>query len=129
MKKPRRSFSEEVKSRAVDEYVSGRRRAADVANDLGIGQGLLYRWRLQLAEQAKGARVEELEAEGHHPEDARRIQSLEDELLIYKEKLAEAMVHNDLLKKLHGPLYPELKNANGLDEIKRILDRSKRRVK
>jgi transposase-like protein len=129
MKKPRRTFSDEVKQKAVDDYVSGRRPAAEVANELGIGQGMLYRWRVQLAEKAKGVRVEELEAQGHHPEDARRIQSLEDELLLYKEKLAEATVHVDLLKKLHGPLYPELKNANGLEEIKRILDRSKRRAK
>jgi transposase-like protein len=127
--KNRSRFTLEQKRAAIDDFESGRRTAAQVAASLGIAQGVIYKWRTMLAEKAKGARVDELESEGHNPEDARRIMQLEIELELYKQKVAELTIREDLLKKLHGPLYPALKNANGLDEIKRILDQSKRRVK
>lgn len=128
-RKPRRTFSDEDKRRAVDDYVSGRKSAEEAGASVGVTSAVIYKWRVQLAEKAKTARREELEAEGHNPADVRRIMQLEEELSAYKEKLAEALVHNDILKKLHGPLYPQLKNANSYDEIKRILDQSKRRAK
>lgn len=128
-KKTRRTFSDEQKQRAVEDYVSGRKSAEDAAAEAGVTAAVIYKWRVQLVEKARGNRIEELESQGHHPADVRKIISLEEELLAYKEKLAEALVHNDILKKLHGPLYPQLKNANSYDEIKRILDQSKRRAK
>lgn len=128
-KRPRRFHSEEFKRQVVEEFTSGRKSAAEVAGEIGVAQGVIYKWRTQISEADKGLRVEELEEQGHSKIDARRIIQLETEVLLYKEKLAEMTVREDLLKKLHGPLYPALKNANGLDEIKRILDQSKRRVK
>lgn len=128
-KKPRKFYSEDEKRQAVDEFTSGRKSAAVIAQELGVAQGVIYKWRTQQSEAAKGLRVEELQGQGHSEADARRVLQLETEILLYKEKLAEMTVREDLLKKLHGPLYPALKNANGLDEIKRILDQSKKRVK
>lgn len=128
-RKQRRTFSEEEKRKAVDDYVSGRKSAEEAGAQAGVAAAIIYKWRVQLAEKARGHRIEELEAQGHNPSDVKRIMALEEELAAYKEKLAEALVHNDILKKLHGPLYPQLKNASSYEEIKRILDQSKRRAK
>lgn len=128
-RKPRRTFSDEDKRRAVDDYVSGRKSAEEAGASVGVSSAIIYKWRVQLAEKSKNTRRDELEALGHNPADVRRIMQLEEELSAYKEKLAEALFHNDILKKLHGPLYPALKNANSYEEIKRILDQSKRRAK
>lgn len=103
--------------------------AEQAGAESGVTAGIVYKWRVQLAEKARGHRIEELESQGHNPSDVRRIMELEEEMAAYKEKLPEAMVHNDILKKLHGPLYPQLKNASSYEEIKRILDQSKRRAK
>lgn len=128
-RRTRRTFSDEQKQKAVEDYTSGRKSAEEAASEAGVATAVIYKWRVQLAEKSRGHRIEELESKGHNPSDVRKIIALEDELLAYKEKLAEALVHNDILKKLHGPLYPQLKNANSYEEIKRILDQSKRRAK
>jgi transposase-like protein len=99
-RKSKFQISDEQKLKAVAEYVSGERRAEEVARELGVPQGYLYKWRVQFDEQAKGARVEELESMGHTRSEARKIQSLEAELEEYKKKLAEQVLINDLLKKL-----------------------------
>jgi transposase-like protein len=115
MGKPRRQFSEETKRQAVDDFVSGRRSAAEISAELGVAQGVIYRWRVQLEEQARGLRVGELEAEGRHPEDAKRIQRLEEELAEYKRKLGEQTLINDLLKKLRNlPISQRESELSGL---------------
>lgn len=107
MARKRHYFTDEQKQQAVNEYVSGKRRAEDIANDLGVPQGYLYKWRVQLDEQAKGARVEELESMGHSKYEARKIQSLEDEIEEYKKKVAEQSLIIDLLKKLQTPKHSQ----------------------
>lgn len=100
MGKNRRQFSEEAKRQAVDDFVSGRRTAAEIAAELGLAQGVIYKWRVQLEAKGRQARIDELGAEGHHPWDAKRIQRLEEELAEYKKKVGEQAVVIDLLKKL-----------------------------
>ncbi len=100
MGKVKREFSDEQKIKAVDDYVSGRKSAAEVAAELQIGTNMVYRWRAELEARAKGERIETLIAEGNSLQQARRIQELEDELAEYKKKLAEEIVINGLLKKL-----------------------------
>ena len=129
MRRKKRHFSDEVKRQAVNEYLSGKKSAAELAIEHDIAQGLIYKWKTYFEEQAKGVRVEELEAQGHHPQDIKKIIQQEEEIALYKAKLAETTLHNDLLKKLLEPHFPLLKSANGLEEIKRALDQSKRRVK
>ena len=129
-KKPKRKFSEEQKRQAVDDYVSGRKSAAEVARQHNVAQGQIYKWKSQLEEQAVKGRISELEAEGRSPQDARLIQRQEDEIAMYQKKLAEQVVLVDLLKKLQPPeIYPQLKNANGYDEIAALLAQSKKRVR
>lgn len=98
--KTRRTFSDEEKRQAVDDYVSGRKTAAEIGSELQIHANMIYRWRAELEAAGKLARVEELQGQGMDREAARKIQQLEDELEEYKKKLAEQIVINDLLKKL-----------------------------
>ena len=100
MKNRRQVFNREQKQAAVDEYVSGKKRAAEVAAELGISQGLLYKWRAMLSEAAKGERIDELEQDGHSPVQARRILELEEQVAEYQKKVGEQAVIIDLLKKL-----------------------------
>lgn len=125
-RRPKRFFSDEVKRQAVDEYVSGRKSAAEIAAELGVVQGLLYKWRVQLDEKAKGARFEELEAEGHSAQDARRIRDLEAEIDEYKKKLAEQILINDLLKKLQPSSSQSVSAVTGLINTVKLSARSKK---
>jgi|SRR6185312_4043822 len=101
MKKQRRQFNPEDKRRAVDDFLAGRRTAAQIAVDLNISPNLIYRWKSDFEAEARAGRAEDLKSEGHNPADVRRIMDLEDELEEYKKKLAEEILINDLLKKLH----------------------------
>lgn len=120
MGKVKRQFSEEIKKKAVDDFVSGRRTAAEIAAELGLAQGVVYRWRVQLEENAREGRIDELGAEGHHPHDAKRIQRLEEELAEYKRKVGEQAVIIDLLKKLRQSkiFLPESELSGLIDTIK-----------
>ena len=130
MTKKRYQFSTEQKRKAVDEYVSGKRRAEVIARELGVPQGYLYKWRVQLSERDKGARVEELESMGHSKSEARKIQSLEAELEEYKKKLAEQVLINDLLKKLQTSRASQSESElTGLIRTSRNLDRKGKPVK
>ena len=129
-KRSRKKYSDEVKRRAVEEYVSGQRKAADIAAELGVDLGYLYKWRVQLDEKSKGARVEELESMGHSKAEARRIQELEDEIEEYKKKLAEQVLINDLLKKLQKPKVSQSESElSGLIRTTKNLNRKGRPAK
>ena len=56
MGKPKRYFSREIKRQAVEEYVAGRRSAAEIAVELGVAAGVIYKWKVRLDEEAKGER-------------------------------------------------------------------------
>lgn len=128
-KKPKRKFSDELKRKAVDDYTSGRKTAAEVARDLDVAQGQVYQWKIQLEEKRVKGRVSELETEGRSPSDARLIQRQEDEIALYQKKIAELTLVNDLLKKLQTSAnYQQLKNASGYDEIAELLAQSRKRA-
>lgn len=120
MRKPRRHFSDEIKRQAVEDFVAGRRSAAEISAELGVVPGVIYRWRVQLEEQARETRIGELEAEGRNPEDAKRIQRLEEELAEYKRKVGEQTLIIDLLKKLRqSRIYlPESELSGLIDTVK-----------
>ena len=87
-----------MKQKAVEEFVSGRKSAALVAAECGVTTAHIYKWRVQLSERAKGARIEELEAEGMSNQAARKI--LEQQAIIeeYQKKVAQQTIIIDLLK-------------------------------
>lgn len=117
-KEPRRKFSDEVKRKAVDEYLSGAKSAMEVANELTVSVGLLYRWKAEFEQAAKNERIEGLTAAGATRAMAIKIQQQEDEILHYQKKLAEQAVIIDLLKKLQtsksSPFESELSGWIGI---------------
>lgn len=102
-KRARRTFDLEQKREAVEAYVSGRQSAADVAAELNISQGLLYKWKATLEELDRSKHLSELQSDGGTLAQAKKIQQQEDEIAIYQKKIAELTVINDLLKKLQTP--------------------------
>jgi transposase-like protein len=99
-KGPRRKFSEETKRKAVDEYLSGTKSAMEVATELTISVGLLYRWKAEFEQVAKTERIEDLTTAGATRAMAIKIQQQEEEIAHYQKTVAELTLINDLLKKL-----------------------------
>lgn len=129
-KKSRRKFTTEQKTKAVNDYVSGRKSAAQIAAQLGIDSQMIYKWRVQLDEHAKDKRIDELETGGHNRSQARRIQQLEDEVAEYQKKIAELTIVNDLLKKLRiSENYQPESELSGLIATTKKLDQKRRRAK
>lgn len=120
-RKPRRTFTDEQKRTAVDDYVSGRKNAAEVAALNEVPVSVIYKWRVQLGEQAKGARIEELESQGLSTQAARKLLQMEAEIEAYQKKVAEQAVIIDLLKKLQTStiLPPESELTGLIDALKK----------
>ena len=99
MGKPRRKFTDAAKRAAVADYVSGRKSAAQVAAEYEISDSLVYKWKVELDEKEKGARIDELQASGRSREDAKVILQLEAERDAYQLMVGEQAVIIELLKK------------------------------
>lgn len=124
--KKRYQFSEEEKRRAVDDYVSGRKSAKDLADEFKVPLGYIYKWRVQFDEKAKGVRIDELESQGISREAARIIEDQRAEIEEYKKALAEQVVINELLKKLRDSrTYPPESELTGLINATKRSARSK----
>ncbi len=122
-RKPKRKFSQEVKIKAVEDYTSGHKTAAEIAQEVGVAQGQIYQWKIQLEEKRVKGRVGELMSEGRSQSDAQHIQRLEAELDEYKRQLAEKSMILELVKKLRKhPNCPPLKNVSGSDEMAQLLE-------
>jgi transposase-like protein len=121
-KRVRRTFTDEQKRAAVDDYVSGRRTAEQIAAELNIHTNMVYRWRIELDEKAKGVRLDELQAQGISPEVAKKI--LEQQAIIeaYEKKVAQQAIIIDLLKKLQpsGTYQPESELTGLIDTTKKL---------
>jgi transposase-like protein len=99
MGKQKRKFSEDQKRKAVDDYVSGFKSAAQLAAELGTSVNNIYNWRVQMDEKSRGARVDELTVSGRSREDAKLILQLEAERDAYQRMVGEQAVIVELLKK------------------------------
>lgn len=128
MGKPRRKFSNEVKVKAVDDYVSGRRSAAQVAAELETTPTQVYSWRVQLEEKAKGLKVDELTSADRNPADALVIHQLLKERDTYQKTVGEQTVIIELLKKrLRSTSSQQRSELTGLIEtLERSVQRRKR---
>ena len=126
-RKPRRTFSDEQKRQGVDDYKSGRKSAEQVAAEHGVKANDVYKWRVQLDEKAKGARIDELETQGFSFDQARIIEQQRAELEAYKATVAQQAVIIDLLKKLQTSTVSQPESElTGLIETTRRLARAKR---
>ena len=129
-RKPRRLFTDEQKRAAVDDYVSGRKTAAQVAAELQVAPDQVYKWKISRDERAKGLGAEALEAEGARPEDIARIQELEAEITEYKSMLAEKTVIEELLKKrLRSTNSRQRSELTGLIETMARVGQKRKRAK
>jgi transposase-like protein len=99
MGKPKRKFADAVKRAAVDDYVSGRKSAAQIAAAHEVSIGQVYKWRTQLDEKAKGVVVDELEAGGQSREHAKALLELRRERDEYQKMVGEQAMIIELLKK------------------------------
>ena len=119
-KPPRRKFSEEDKRRAVEEYVTGKRSVVNIAEELNVATGLIYKWKSDFELKAKKGRVADLTEAGATRAMAIKIQQQEEEIAAYQKKVAELTIINDLLKKLQTPSsYQSESELSGLiDTIK-----------
>ena len=128
MKKDRQQYDLDYKRRIVQEYLNGTM-AEDLARREGLVRGQIYKWRVQLERRNRMARIETIaETEGVSIEQARRIRELEEELAATREKLAQTVLENDLLKKLQ-PNSPFARKSSGYIETKQLLARSRGRAR
>ncbi len=120
----------EYKKRIVDEFLGGELSAKKIADREGLIPAQIYKWRTQLENRKRSDRLDQIQIEepGITLEQARRIRELEEELEATQQKLAQTVLENDLLKKIH-PSFQSEKRSSGYIETKRTLARSKGRVK
>lgn len=99
MGKPKRKFTDAVKRAAVDDYVSGRKSAAQVAAAHEVGADQIYKWKIQLEEKAKGIDLSELEDTVGSREGAKLLAEMRAERDAYQRMVGEQAVIIELLKK------------------------------
>jgi len=99
MGKPRRKFTDATKRAAVDDYVSGRKSAAQVAAVFEVSVSHVYKWKFQLDEEAKGKSADELESAGLSHEHAKAFDEMKAERDAYQRVVGEQAVIIELLKK------------------------------
>ena len=128
--KNRRKYSEEFKRQVVEDFVSGRKTAGQLAAEHGFSSAQIYQWKSQLKVQDRTQHFNALVDSGYSREQAERIQQLEDELAQYKRMVAQQALELDLLKKLErgGPSRSE-SELTGLIDIMKKSARRKGRAK
>jgi transposase-like protein len=130
MGKTRRKFSDATKRAAVEDYLSGRKTAAQIAAEHGISTNQIYSWRVQFDEKAKGTRAAELEAAGRSPEDIKLIMQLEAERDAYQKTVGEQTVIIELLKKrLRSTNSQQRSELTGLIEMLELAVRKRKHGK
>jgi len=129
LKKTHRHHDLEYKRRIVQEYLQGGIKSADLAAREGLDRAQIYKWKIQLDNQARDERTMTIsEEEGVSLEQARKIRELEEELEATQRKLAQVVLECDLLKKIQ-PNSPFARRSSGYIETKQLLARSKGRAK
>ena len=129
-RRPRCVFTDEQKQKAVDDYVSGRKTAAQVAAELAIAPDQIYKWKISRDERARCLSAEDREAAGSRPEDIARIEELEAELKESRLLLAEKTIMEELLKKRLKSKSSEQRNElTGLIETMEQLAQKRKRAK
>lgn len=129
MEKKWRKFSLEVKRRAVDDFVSGRKKAEELALELGYKDiNRIYGWKSLFEDKKKSEKREQRRKLGVSPDMLKRLEELESENEELKKSLGEKSLIIDLLKKIQmDSVYG--KSVTGLTETIKQLGQNKRRVK
>jgi transposase len=90
MAEKRRKYTREFKVEAVRLLDSSGKNGHEIEKDLGIGSGLIYRWRTQLAEEAAGSGIRTFPGNGK-PRD--------EELAALRKELKDVREERDILRK------------------------------
>ena len=83
MSKDRRKYSKEFKLEAIQLQKKGERTVSEVERELGITQGLLWKWKANLEKQPK--KEEAFPGNGKLTDTNARIRQLEREIALLKE--------------------------------------------
>jgi transposase len=83
MSKDRRKYSKEFKLEAIQLQKKGERTVSEVERELGITQGLLWKWKADLEKQPK--KEEAFPGNGKLSDTDARIRQLEREIALLKE--------------------------------------------
>ena len=83
MSTERRKYSKEFKLEAIRMYENGERNVTEVERELGITQGLLWKWKADLEKQPK--KEEAFPGNGKLTDTEARIRQLEREIAILKQ--------------------------------------------
>jgi len=83
MSKDRRKYSKEFKFEAIQLQKKGGRTVSEVERELGITQGLLWKWKADLEKQPK--KEEAFPGNGKLSDTDARIRQLEREIALLKE--------------------------------------------
>ena len=107
--KTRKKYPEEVKAKAVADYLSGAKTAKQIAQELDLEVHVIYAWRAAADDKNRNQGLLGLQLEGFSPEAAELITRKNEEIEVYQKKVAELSVMVDLLKKLQtsGPYQRE----------------------
>lgn len=89
MAETRRNYTREFKEDAVRLLESGTKSGREIEEDLGVGRGMIYRWRRQLEEQHK-AGIRAFPGHGN-PRD--------EEFVRLRRELADVSEERDILRK------------------------------
>jgi len=90
MAENRRKYTREYKVQAVGMLERGEKTGQQIEEDLGIGKGLIYRWRAQLAQEGSGAGIRAFPGNGK-PRD--------EELAALRKELKNVREERDILRK------------------------------
>ena len=89
MRQNRKKFDKEFKQKAVElSYARGN--AKEIADELGIGQGLLYRWRKEL---------KQYEGNSFPGHGTPKMTDLEREVVLLRKELRDTRMEREILKK------------------------------
>ena len=129
-KKTRKKYPEDVKAKAVADYLSGARTAKQIAQELDVEVQVIYGWRAAADDKKRNQGLLGLQMEGFSPEAAELVTRQRDEIEVYQKKVAELSVMVDLLKKLQtSGDYPPESELSGLIATAKKSDRKRRRAK
>ena len=90
MAENRRKYTREYKVEAVGMLERGEKTGQQIETDLGIGKGLIYRWRAQLAQEGSAAGIRAFPGNGK-PRD--------EELATLRRELKNVREERDILRK------------------------------
>lgn len=129
-KKTRKKYPEEVKAKAVADYLSGAKTAKQLAQELDVEVHVVYAWRAAADDKKRNRGLLGLQLEGFSPEAAELLMRKNEEIEVYQKKVAELSVMVDLLKKLQtsGP-YQHESELSGLIATTKKSERKRRRAK